>query len=204
MNARLEKILNLPAYQRFLLLLVVMALFAAVFYFMFYQQQIEQYDRLLQKQQAEQVKLDKNRKIARNLSVYRAEYEKMQVKLDEALGELPLEKEIPNLLTGIGNLAKEKGLEVVRFKPENEVPKDFYAEVPVDLKLAGSFHQAAAFFDAVSKMERIVNIQGLSLDRPKELDGRTSLAIDCKAVTFRFIEQAPPAKKGKKKGGKRK
>ena len=108
MNARVEKILNLPAYQRFLLLLVVMALFAAIFYFMFYQQQIEQYDRLLQKQQAEQVKLDRNRKIARNLSVYRAEYEKMQVKLDEALGELPLEKEIPNLLTGIGNLAKEK------------------------------------------------------------------------------------------------
>ena len=203
MNARVEKILNLPAYQRFLLLLVVMALFAAVFYFMFYQPQIEQYDRLLQKQQAEQVKLDRNRKIARNLSVYRAEYQKMQVKLDEALGELPLEKEIPNLLIGIGNLAKEKGLEIVRFKPGKEAPQGFYAEVPVDLKLAGSFHQAAAFFDSISKMERIVNIQGLSLDSPKEIAGRTSLSIDCRAVTFRFIEQ-PPAAKGKKKGGKRK
>ncbi len=201
MNSRIERILNLPAYQRFLLLLCVMALFAAAFYFIFYQAQIEQYDRQVRERDAEQIRLQKNQKIASNLSVYRAEYEKMQSQLEEALGELPLQKEIPNLLTGIGNLAKEKGLEVIRFKPESEVHKEFYAEVPVDLKLAGSFHQAAAFFDAVGKMERIVNIQGLSLERPHEVDGRTSLDISCKAVTFRFIDQ-PPAENIKKKGGK--
>lgn len=202
MNSRVEKVLNLPAYQRVLILLLIMALLGAGFYYLFYQPQLVKYDRLVKNRDAAQVKLQKNQKIANNLAVYRAEYEKMQVKLDEALGELPLEKEIPSLLTNIGDLAKEKGLEILRFKPAKETVKGFYAEVPVTLKLSGSYHQAAAFFDAVSKMERIVNIKGLTLGGTKEVKGKTTLGVDCSAVTFRFVEN-PPEKKGKR-GGKTK
>ena len=203
MNPRVEKVLNLPAYQRVLILLVIIACLGAGFYFLIYQSQIDQHASLLKKRDSVDAELKKNQKIANNLEVYRAEYEKLQIQLEEALGELPLEKEIPSLLTGIGNLAKDEGLDILRFKPTNEVPKGFYAEVPVELKLTGSYHQAAAFFDAVSKMERIVNIQGLSLDGPKEVEGKTALGIDCRAITFRFIEQ-PPAEQQQKKGGKRK
>ena len=201
MNARVERVFNLPAYQRVLILLVVMALLIAGFYFLFYQAQLEQHANLIKKRDAAAVTLSKNQKIANNLAVYKAEYEKMQAKLDEALSELPLEKEIPNLLISVGDLAKEKGLDILRFKPAAEVAKGFYAEVPVELKLSGSYHQAGAFFDAVSKMERIVNIQGLTLDGAKEVDGRTALNIDCRAITFRFIEN-PPVEPQKKKGGK--
>ena len=201
MNARVEKVLNLPAYQRLLIVLMIMLLLVAGFYFLFYQAQLDEESSLLKNRDSVQVKLKKNQKIADNLAVYRAEYEKLQIKLDEALGELPLKKEIPSLLTSVGNLAKDKGLEILRFKPGAEVPKGFYAEVPVDLKLAGSYHQAAAFFDAVSKMERIINIQGLTLGGAKEVAGRTSLGIDCRAITFRFVEEPPVQQK---KGGKRK
>lgn len=205
MNARAEKLLNLPAYQRLLILLLVMILIGAGFYYLFYQAQLETHERLLKDRETVAVQLNKNRKIANNLAVYKAEYEKMQVRLNEALQELPLDKEIPTLLTNVGDLAKEKGLDVLRFKPSDEVVKGFYAEVPVELKLAGSYHQAGTFFDAVSKMERIVNIQGLTLDGAKEVAGRTSLRIDCRAITFRFIENPPdPPDKGKKKGGRRK
>jgi len=203
MNARVERVFNLPAYQRFLILLIVLALLIAGFYFLFYQSQVDQHSSLMKKRDAAAVKLSKNQKIANNLAVYKAEYEKMQAKLEEALNELPLEKEIPNLLTSVGNLAKEKGLDILRFKPSGEVPKGFYAEVPVDLKLTGSYHQAGAFFDAVSKMDRIVNIQGLTLGGAKEVDGKTALSIDCRAITFRFVEN-PPENTAKKKGGKRK
>ena len=146
MNSRVEKVLNLPAYQRTLIVLIIMALLIAGFYFLLYQAQLEKYDSLVNRRNVAQVKLEKNQKIANNLAVYRAEYEKMQVKLDEALGELPLQREIPGLLISIGDLAKEKGLEILRFKPAAEVAKGFYAEVPVALKLSGSYHQAAAFF----------------------------------------------------------
>ena len=207
MNSRVEKILNLPAYQRALIVILIMGLLAAGFYFLLYQGQVEQYDNLVQRRNAAQVQLTKNQKIANNLAVYKAEYEKMQVKLDEALDELPLKKEIPSLLTSIGDLAKDKGLEILRFKPAKETIKGFYAEVPVSLKLSGSYHQAAAFFDAVSKMERIVNIKGLTLGGAKQVKGKTALGVTCTAITFRFVEN-PPDQKGKnkkgKKGGKRK
>ena len=131
MNARVERVFNLPAYQRVLILLVVMALLIAGFYFLFYQAQLTQHADLIKKRDAAAVTLSKNQKIANNLAVYKAEYEKMQAKLDEALSELPLEKEIPNLLISVGDLAKEKGLDILRFKPAAEVAKGFYAEVPV-------------------------------------------------------------------------
>ncbi len=202
MNSRFEKIINLPAYQRMFIVLIIMALLCAGFYYLFYQPQLEQHDGLIKQRDAAQVKLQKNQKIANNLAVYRAEYEKMRVQLDEALGELPLKKEIPSLLTSIGVLAKEKGLEILRFKPTGETVKGFYAEVPVTLKLSGSYHQAAAFFDAVSKMERIVNIQGLTLGGTKEVKGKTTLGVDCSAVTFRFVEN--PTEQNGKTGGKAK
>lgn len=202
MNSRVEKVLNLPAYQRILIVLIIMALLLAGFYYLFYQPQLEQHESLMKKRDAAQAQLRKNQKIANNLAVYRAEYEKMQVQLDEALGELPLKKEIPSLLTNIGDLAKEKGLEILRFKPAGETVKGFYAEVPVTLKLSGSYHQAAAFFDAVSKMERIVNIKNLTLGGTKEVKGKTTLGVDCSAITFRFVENQTEQKG--KKGGKRK
>lgn len=200
MNPRLEKALNLPAYQRALIVLLIMAAFAVGFYFMFYQPQLERHTSLIEKRDAAAVQLRKNQKIAGNLAVYKAEYEKMQVKLENALAELPLEREIPKLLTRVGDLAKEKGLEVLRFKPSGEVTKGFYAEVPVELKLSGSYHQAGAFFDAVSKMKRIVNIQNLTMGGAKEVDGRMALNIDCRALTYRFVDN-PPDTNGKQKGG---
>jgi len=199
MNSQVEKVLNLPSYQRALVVLIIMAILSAGFYYLLYQSQLDQHANLITKRNAAQVKLQKNQKIANNLAVYRAEYEKILVTLNKALGELPLKKEIPSLLTSIGDLAKEKGLEILRFKPSGETVKGFYAEVPVTLKLAGSYHQAAAFFDAVSKMERIVNIQGLTLGGAKDVNGKTSLGVDCNAITFRFIENYTEPKGGKRK-----
>ncbi len=146
MNARIEKILSLPGYQRFIVLLIIIGLVSSCFYFLLYQSQLEQHVQLVKQRDAASVQLRKNQKIANNFAVYKAEYEKMQAKLAEALNELPLKREIPNLLTNVGELAKEKGLDIVRFKPSKEVAKGFYAEVPVSLKLSGSYHQAGAFF----------------------------------------------------------
>jgi type IV pilus assembly protein PilO len=204
MNARVDKVLNLPVYQRFMIVVVVMALLIAGFYFTVYKSQIEAHNRLISQRESAQTQLLKNRKIANNLEVYRAEYEKMELRLEKALGELPLKQEIPSLLTGIADLARGKGLDILRFKPAGEQVKDFYAEVPVDLKLTGSFHETAVFFDAVSQMQRIVNIQGLKMGSPKNVSGKTQISVDCQAVTYRFVEEAPDQKGTNKSGGKKK
>jgi len=202
MDARVEKILNLPAYQRVLIVLVLMGAIAGGFYFGIYEGQIEEYGNLVKKRDSAQATLVKNQRIAAKLEVYKQEYAKLEQMLKDALGELPLKKEIPSLLTNIADLAKNEGLDILRFKPKGESPKGFYAEVPVELKLSGSYHQAALFFDAIGKMQRIVNIKDLKLSGAKEDSGRTRLSIDCQAITFRFLEEAPIEKN--KKGGRRK
>ncbi|WP_432821209.1 type 4a pilus biogenesis protein PilO [Trichloromonas sp.] len=200
MDPRLEKVLKLPAYQRGLILLALVLLVAGLFVYLLYVPLQENYAELEKRNNTLQTQIQEDQRIADNLPKFKAEYEKMEVLLVDALKELPNDKEIPNLLTSITSLAKESGLEVVRFKPGAERPQGFYAEVPVDLKLVGSYHEAALFSDAVANLPRIVNINNLSLGNPKDADGRTVLSIDCLVTTFRFIEgSATPTRKG---GGK--
>jgi type IV pilus assembly protein PilO len=190
MDPRIEKILKLPTYQRVLILVVIVCLLVAGFYFLLYQGQLEEYARQEEKLKKVTTKLVENRRIAANLPMFKAEYEKLKSQLDKALTELPDKKEIPSLLTNIGALARQQGLDVLRFKPSKEVVKGFYAEVPVELKLTGAYHDVAMFFDSVGNLPRIVNIDGLKMAGAKVVDDRTSLSIDCRATTFRFIESA--------------
>jgi type IV pilus assembly protein PilO len=191
MNPRVEKLLKLPAYQRGLILCVVLLLVIGGFAYFLYLPKHEEYRQLLETGNTLQAKLEQDRRIAADLPKFQAEYERIKQQLDEALTQLPNEKEIPTLLTNIASLAKEKGLDVLRFKPSGEIPKGFYAEVPVELKLSGSFHQIALFFQSVGELPRIVNMGNLTMGSAKTIDGRTVLAVDCLATTFRFIESSP-------------
>lgn len=190
MDPRVEKILKLPVYQRVLILLALMCLVVAGFYYLLYQGQLDEYAKQEKQLETVTAKLIENRRIAANLPMFKAEYEKLKLKLDKALTELPDKKEIPSLLTSIGDLAREQGLDVLLFKPSKEVNKGFYAEVPVELKLAGSYHDVAMFFDSVGNLPRIVNIGSLKMAGAKVVDDRTTLSIGCRATTFRFLESA--------------
>ncbi|AMV71819.1 type 4a pilus biogenesis protein PilO [Desulfuromonas carbonis] len=203
MNPRVEWFLRRPAYQRALMILAVMLLVVAAFVFLLYLPKDEEYSSLQQESEKVLAKLQEDRRIAANLPRFKAEYEKMKLQLDQALTELPNEKEIPSLLTTIATLAKENGLNVLRFKPGGERPQGFYAEVPVDLKLVGTFHQIAKFFYDVGDLPRIVNIGkvAMTLGRGGASAG-AELSVDCLAVTFRFLEGSAPAAPAKKGGNK--
>jgi type IV pilus assembly protein PilO len=194
MNPRIEKILRLPRYKRMLMLLGAMVLVVALFVYLVYLPQREALALAQQETATLEAKLQEGRRIAADLPKFKAEYEKMQEQLKLALTELPDSKEIPTLLTGIATRAKDNGLAVLRFKPGSEVPQGFYADVPVELKLSGSFHEVAMFFASVGNMSRIVNISNLVMGNPKQEGRRTELSVDCLATTFRFLEEgtAPP------------
>ncbi|MBW2742582.1 MAG: type 4a pilus biogenesis protein PilO [Deltaproteobacteria bacterium] len=137
-----------------------------------------------------------------------------EAKYKIAMKALPDKKEIPSLLTGISEAGKEAGLEFLLFQPESEINKDFYAEIPVSIKVAGNYHNVGLFFDNVSRLYRIVNNVGLFFDNVSRLyrivnvknivmttprDG-DRLNSSCTAVTYRFVETeeknaANPAKK---------
>ena len=200
MDPRVEKILKMPLYQRVLILMVILVLIVGGFVYFIYLPAQEQLNKQIMKNDKILIKLQENRRIANNLPRFKAEYEKMQQQLDLALNELPNESEIPSLLSSIAGLAKDNGLEVQEFKPTKEIPQGFYAKVPVALKLAGSYHEMALFCQAVSYLDRIVNVEKLALGKAKTVDGQTLLSITANVVTYRFVEKPPtPAKSRKRK-----
>ncbi len=201
MNPKVEKILRWPRYKRVLLLLGVMLLLVALFGYLVFMPQQQELATIKQEVADLDLKVQEGRRIAGDLPKFKAEYEKMQEQLKLALTELPDSKEIPTLLTNIATRAKDNGLSVLRFKPGSEVPQGFYADVPVELKLSGSFHEVAMFFASVGNMSRIVNISNLTMGNPKQEGRRTELSVDCLATTFRFLEEgaaAPKAEEAKK------
>jgi type IV pilus assembly protein PilO len=204
MDPRLEKFLRRPAYQRVLTLAFMMILVVAGFYFLFYESQLTQMSDLNRKLESANSTLSEKQRIAANLPKFRAEYERLLAQLNEALSELPDKKEIFNLLRNVGDLAKNQGLDVLEFKPVGEVAKGFYAEVPVGLKLKGSYHDIALFFDAVGRLPRIVNIDQLKMGQPAVVAGRTILSVECRTTTFRFIDSPSVPDATKPKQAKRK
>ncbi|MBW2186995.1 MAG: type 4a pilus biogenesis protein PilO [Deltaproteobacteria bacterium] len=200
MDPRIENVLKLPLYQRVLILFAVVAIMLFGYVYLYHLPAQEELvtqrasnDKLL-------IKLQESRRIANNLPRFQAEYEKMLKQLELALNELPNKSEIPSLLSSIAGLARDNGLEVVEFKPVKEEPQGFYAKVPVSLKLSGSYHEMALFCEAVSMLDRIVNVENITLGKAKTTDGQTELSITSSVITYRFVENPPaPSKKGKKK-----
>jgi type IV pilus assembly protein PilO len=79
---------------------------------------------------------------------------------------LPKDKEIPKLLADISQLGRTAGLDFQTFKPQADVPKDFYAEIPVDIDLVGPYHNVGFFFDQVSRLDRIVSVSNVKMGTP--------------------------------------
>src|SRR5690606_32915480 len=131
-------------------------------------------------------------------AAFEAELADLEQKLKLALRQLPDSKELPVLLTDITSLGKDAGLEFRLFKPMPEVPRDFYAEVPIEIEFSGTYHDIARFFDKVSKLPRIVNVSRMDMEIANTDMGVTVLKVKGEATTFRFIEQqaAPTAQSG--------
>jgi type IV pilus assembly protein PilO len=208
MNPNVEWVLKRPLPQRIMMLVGLLVVICGLFVWTLILPQQEQLTSLASENAKIQQKLDADRRVAANLPLYKAEFEKMQKKLDLALTELPNGKEIPTLLTNISSNAKSNGLEVLTFKPGGEVSKGFYAEVPVSLKIEGSFHQLASFFYSVGTLSRIVNINNVKINlkrsTDKEQTGATQLSVDCLATTFRFLQEAEVKAAAAKAGGAKK
>ena len=103
--------------------------------------------------------------------------------------KLPEEKEIPTLIDSIYKEVSGSGLESNTFAPKGEVKKNIYAEIPIEMKVYGSYYDLANFFDRVSRLPRIVNIRDLNLSREQK-KGRgdsTLLTADFTTVTFRLL-----------------
>jgi len=189
MDPQVEKILKLPTKQKILILVLVMVFEAAALVWFLYKPAYQEHEGLKSDLAKLQIEINEKTRIVANLPRLQMEYDQLNRELILALTELPNSKEIPSLLTSITTRGKDAGLDFLVFKPKPEVLKDFYAEVPVEITVAGSFHSVASFFAAVSCLPRIVNITNVNFADVKTLNKRIVTKVNCLATTFRFLDK---------------
>jgi len=189
MDPRIEKIFRLPSKQKILILAITLSLIAVGFYFAMIKPKQEELKSFQNKLAELQTQVEENRKIAANLPRLEREYFQLSKELEKALTELPDQKQIPLLLTSITSAGKASGLDFLIFRPKAEEPKEFYASVPVDISVSGSFNSVAKFFVAVSELPRIVNIGNVAFSDIKSSGDQTNLKVTCLATTFRFLDK---------------
>ena len=188
-NITVDSIVKLPKLQKAGILCGAVVVIIGLYWFLLYRGYSEKLgvqQGILTKKQQE---LNEQLVILADLPKFRKETEEMKNKRQKALEQLPNEKDIDKLLEDISSLAVESGLEILLFKPQQEVRKNFYAEIPVELKLSGGYHDLALFYDKIASLPRIVNVSELLIERAQEVDGRNILQASCTAKTYKFIEE---------------
>ena len=179
------------------ILIVLIVLPIGLYYFFAYTENVEQIETLNNKKSGLEREITKARKAASELDKIKASIAETQALFRETATVLPKEKEIPGLLTNISDLGKRAALEFRQFRPGGEKPKDFYAEIPVNISIRGPYHNVGYFLDKVSKLERIVTVNNIKLAGPKKSGNEMILNTTLTLVTYRFtgVQQAPPPKR---------
>ena len=189
MDLGIDKIAKLPNKQKIALLILLLLAEVAALFFLLIQPKYKELKGLGEQLASLQQQVQENRILASRLPILQKEYDQLARQLEAALTELPNQKEIPKLLTSVTDEGKKAGLDFLVFRPQAEQPKDFYAAVPVDITVAGSFSSVGNFFAAVGNLPRIMNISNVKFSDIKSSSNQTSLKVTCLATTFRFLEK---------------
>jgi type IV pilus assembly protein PilO len=114
---------------------------------------------------------------------------------------LPASTEYPAFLSAVQNVANVAGVSLSAWTPQDEAPEQFYARVPMKIELQGRFHQIAKFFYQVGQLDRIINIENISIKEPATEGDEVLLRVDALATAFHSIQHKPaqPAPGGKPK-----
>ena len=202
MALSMDSVYKLPTSKKAIILVLLICLITGLYAYSFFLPRQEELKELKGELNNLVRELNESKAIARDLQKFKDQVAKLNLELANALTQLPNEKEIPEILRNITSLGKESSLEFTLFKPKPEEPQQFYAKVPIELIVLGSYHETGTFFDKVSKLPRIINVVNFNMTRAKEVRGKGETEIlvktSCLVNTYRFIEKAEQKSEEKK------
>lgn len=148
---------------------------------------------------------DEKQRKAANFEAYKQQLKEMERSFGAMLRQLPGRTEVPNLLVDISQTGLAAGLDEKLFQPSGEQKQDFYAELPIKIRLTGSYHEFGSFVSGIAALPRIVTLHDIVISRQKE-GGPDDLTLDVTAKTYRYLEESEMASEAKDaksgKGGK--
>jgi type IV pilus assembly protein PilO len=160
-------------------------------YFLFWQSQSEEIEKGRQEVEKQKVTFLEKKKLAVNLEAYKQQRVEIEQAFGALLKQLPNKSEMDALLIDINQAGLGRGLAFELFRPaEKENFTEFYAELPVNIKVTGNYHDLGAFASDVAKMPRIVLLTDLKIDPPKE----GTLTMEAVAKTYRYLDEEEIAK----------
>jgi type IV pilus assembly protein PilO len=177
---------NWPLGPKVAALFAFLAVIIFISYWFDWQHQIEELDTHRAKEtQLRQTFVDKKRQ-AINLEAYRKQLADIEKSFGALLKQLPSKSEMDALLTDINQAGLGRGLQFELFKPAPaETFSEFYAELPIQLKISGGYHDFGAFATDISKLSRIVTLNDIELNSGK--DGQ--IVMDSVAKTYRYLDE---------------
>ena len=130
---------------------------------------------------------NKQRKAA-NYDAYKAQLAQMQQSFGTMLRQLPGETEIPSLIVDISQTGLAAGLQEKLFQPQAEIPRDFYAEKPIKIRLSGGYHEIANFVSGIASLPRIVTLHNINIT-PEDKGMYDRLSLEVTAQTYRYLDE---------------
>ncbi|NKN32664.1 type 4a pilus biogenesis protein PilO [Marichromatium bheemlicum] len=135
----------------------------------------------------------KQRKAA-NLAGYRQQLAEMEESFGAMLRQLPNKTEVASLLIDVSQTGLANGLEFERFEPEAENKRDFYAELPIRIRVNGSYHDFGRFISGLAALPRIVTIHDIEIEQPggverRRGEPRQKLSLDATVKTYRYLDE---------------
>ena len=130
---------------------------------------------------------NKQRKAA-NYDAYKAQLAQIEQSFGTMLRQLPGETEIPSLIVDISQTGLAAGLQEKLFVPQAEIPKDFYAEKPIKIRLTGGYHESGNFVSGIAALPRIVTLHNITIT-PENNDSFDSLSMEVTAQTYRYLDE---------------
>ncbi len=175
--------------KAFLLIVIVAAILGAGYWFIVKDQRTQLQSVERQETQLRSDFEDKQRKAAL-LPVYEQQLEEMRVMLRSLLRQLPSKTEMPDLLVDISQTALASGIETELFEPRGEVLQDFYAELPIAIRMSGTYHQFGSFVSGVASLSRVVilTMRDIALEPVEGQPG--VLRMEGTVTTYRYLDDS--------------
>ncbi len=199
MNQLLDNILERSQLQKIGILAVTLILISALYYSFFYSPTSDEVAKLADSVEIARNEMTVKKLKAADLPRLQRDLKELDMQLQKAVAELPNRKQIAALLSHISAEAQRAGLNILLFRPRAENFQDFYAEVPVDITVKGSFHSTVNFFDAVGRLDRLVNIDSIGFKNPTIAGDNVVLETTSVATAFRFLDEAERKKVAEEK-----
>lgn len=199
-NLDINDIASWPIPIKIIGAVIVSTLILALGYWFFIQDQLDALDKAERKEQELRSNFLTKKALAINLPAYRQQMANMEEDFGVMLRQLPNKTEIPELLIDITQAGLSRGLKFELVKPGIKIYSDFYATLPIDLKVTGSYHELGQFISDLAALPRIVSLGNIDIS-----PSGNKLSMKTIALTYHYLDEVEiaaqsAAKKKKKKG----